>query len=100
LKKVHNFSRDIDTHPAYWDSLHTVGPSLERCKAFFFSNLKLNSYVLILVLIDFKLSSYIQVIRADKTGYLREVYSFLKQNWKSMKWVALGVVTLEVIFYI
>ncbi|KAF3340470.1 Tobamovirus multiplication protein 2A [Carex littledalei] len=40
------------------------------------------------------------VIQADKTGYLHEVYSFLKQNWKAMKWFALGVVTLEALAFL
>ena len=37
-----------------------------------------------------------QLIPADKTGNFDMMYDFLKGNWKIAKWVALGVVILEV----
>lgn len=32
----------------------------------------------------------------DKTGYFDMIYSFLKENWNIVRWVALGIVVLEV----
>jgi hypothetical protein len=37
-----------------------------------------------------------QVIPIDKTGNFDMIYSFLKENWKIAKWVALGAVVFEV----
>lgn len=37
-----------------------------------------------------------QAIPADKTGDFEMIYTFLKDNWKIAKWVALGAVVLEV----
>lgn len=38
----------------------------------------------------------LQVIPVDKTGNFDMMYSFLKENWKIGKWVALGAVIFEV----
>ncbi|KAJ4799882.1 Tobamovirus multiplication protein 2A [Rhynchospora pubera] len=74
------------------------------------SRLCLSLYIfLVLLLVVFQLigTAFIlldrhltDVIRADKTGYLHEMYEFLKHNWKAMKWVALGVVILEALAFL
>jgi hypothetical protein len=38
----------------------------------------------------------LQVIPVDKTGNFDMMYSFLKENWRIAKWVALGAVVFEV----
>ena len=38
----------------------------------------------------------VQVIPVDKTGNFDMIYSFLKENWRTAKWVALGAVVFEV----
>jgi len=45
-------------------------------------------------LIEFNLA--LQVIPVDKTGNFDMMYSFLKENWRIAKWVALGAVIFEV----
>lgn len=38
----------------------------------------------------------VQEIPTDKTGNFDEIYEFLEDHWKIVKWVALGAVILEV----
>lgn len=38
----------------------------------------------------------VQEIPTDKTGDFDMIYEFLEDNWEIIKWVALGVVILEV----
>lgn len=45
-------------------------------------------------LIEFNFA--LQVIPIDKTGNFDMMYSFLKENWRIAKWVALGAVVFEV----
>ena len=37
-----------------------------------------------------------QEIPTDKTGDFNMIYDFLKEHWNIIRWVALGVVVLEV----
>jgi hypothetical protein len=46
------------------------------------------------LLIEFNFA--LQVIPVDKTGNFDMMYSFLKENWRIAKWVALGAVVFEV----
>lgn len=39
---------------------------------------------------------FLQEIPADRTGDFNMIYDFLKENWNIVKWVALGVVILQV----
>ncbi|KAF9625862.1 hypothetical protein IFM89_027639 [Coptis chinensis] len=39
-------------------------------------------------------------IPTDKTGDFEMIYSFLKENWKIAKWVALGAVILEALVFL
>ncbi|KAK1609019.1 hypothetical protein QYE76_032692 [Lolium multiflorum] len=39
------------------------------------------------------------VIPVDKTGNFDMIYSFLKENWKIAKWVALGAVVFEALLF-
>jgi hypothetical protein len=38
----------------------------------------------------------LQVIPVDKTHNFDVMYDFLKENWEIARWVALGIVVLEV----
>jgi hypothetical protein len=38
----------------------------------------------------------LQVVPDDRTGNFDMMYNFLKENWKIVKWVALGAVIFEV----
>lgn len=38
----------------------------------------------------------VQEIPTDKTGDFDVIYDFLEDNWEIIKWVALGIVILEV----
>ena len=38
----------------------------------------------------------LQVLPTDKSGDFDMIYKFLKENWNIVKWVALGIVILEV----
>ena len=49
---------------------------------------------MIFFLIEFNFA--LQVIPVDKTGNFDMMYSFLKENWRIAKWVALGAVVFEV----
>uniref|UniRef100_A0A1D1XVJ9 CD82 antigen n=1 Tax=Anthurium amnicola TaxID=1678845 RepID=A0A1D1XVJ9_9ARAE len=40
------------------------------------------------------------LIPADKTGDFNMIYNFLKENWKIIKWVALGAVILEALVFL
>ncbi|CAA6666989.1 unnamed protein product [Spirodela intermedia] len=40
------------------------------------------------------------LIPEDKTGDFAMIYNFLKENWKIVKWIALGVVILETLVFI
>ncbi|VAI75843.1 unnamed protein product [Triticum turgidum subsp. durum] len=40
-----------------------------------------------------------QVIPVDKTGNFDMIYSFLKENWRTAKWVALGAVVFEALLF-
>ncbi|KAI3997553.1 hypothetical protein MKX01_029384 [Papaver californicum] len=40
---------------------------------------------------------WIESIPKDKTGKLYSIYAFMESNWKILRWVALGVVILEVL---
>ncbi|KAF8412823.1 hypothetical protein HHK36_000794 [Tetracentron sinense] len=43
--------------------------------------------------------SWKDAIPSDKTGDFEMIYSFLKENWKITKWVALGAVILEALVF-
>jgi hypothetical protein len=43
--------------------------------------------------------SWKDVIPVDKTGNFDMIYSFLKENWKIAKWVALGAVVFEALLF-
>ncbi|PIA32637.1 hypothetical protein AQUCO_04400076v1 [Aquilegia coerulea] len=44
--------------------------------------------------------SWKDVIPSDKTGDFEMIYSFLNDNWKIAKWVALGAVILEALVFL
>ena len=50
--------------------------------------------MMLFLLIEFNFA--LQVIPVDKTGNFDMMYSFLKENWRIAKWVALGAVVFEV----
>lgn len=43
--------------------------------------------------------SWKDVIPVDKTGNFDMIYSFLKENWRTAKWVALGAVVFEALLF-
>ncbi|KAL5667517.1 hypothetical protein ACJX0J_019738, partial [Zea mays] len=43
--------------------------------------------------------SWKEVIPVDKTGNFDMMYSFLKENWRIAKWVALGAVVFEALLF-
>ena len=38
----------------------------------------------------------LQLIPEDKTGNFIKIYDFLREHWEIIRWVALGIVILEV----
>jgi hypothetical protein len=58
--------------------------------------------VILLILVELGCAAFIffdkswrEEIPRDKTGYFDMMYNFLEENWKIVKWVALGIVILE-----
>lgn len=65
------------------------------------------SLVILLVLLQLGAAAFIFfdhdwkiLIPHDKTGKFEMIYGFLKQNWKIVKWIALGVVVLEALIFL
>ncbi|PKA58867.1 Tetraspanin-19 [Apostasia shenzhenica] len=63
--------------------------------------------VILLILVELGAAAFMffdhdwkDLIPADKTGKLDMIYNFLKENWKIVKWVALGVVILEALLFL
>ncbi|KAJ0961752.1 hypothetical protein J5N97_029580 [Dioscorea zingiberensis] len=63
--------------------------------------------VILLVLIELGAAAFIffdnswkDAIPDDKTGNFEMIYDFLKDNWKIVKWVALGAVILEALAFL
>ncbi|KAK8946244.1 hypothetical protein KSP40_PGU021603 [Platanthera guangdongensis] len=68
---------------------------------------KYASLVILLVLLQLGAAGFIffdrdwkNLIPHDKTGQFEMIYGFLKQNWKIVKWIALGVVVLEALIFL
>ncbi|XAR54845.1 hypothetical protein NMG60_11030155 [Bertholletia excelsa] len=63
--------------------------------------------VLLLILVELACAAFIffdknwqEVIPTDKTGDFDMVYEFLEENWDIIRWVALGIVILEVVLFV
>ncbi|KAF8412520.1 hypothetical protein HHK36_000488 [Tetracentron sinense] len=63
--------------------------------------------VILLILVELGCAAFIffdhsweDAIPTDKTGDFEMIYSFLKENWKIAKWVALGAVILEALVFL
>ncbi|KAF8380670.1 hypothetical protein HHK36_028160 [Tetracentron sinense] len=64
-------------------------------------------FVILLILVELGCAAFIffdhsweDEIPTDKTGDFDMIYSFLKENWKIAKWVALGAVILEALLFL
>lgn len=63
--------------------------------------------VILLILLELGAAAFIffdhdwkDLIPKDKTGKFDMIYGFLKENWKIVKWVALGAVVLEALVFL
>lgn len=63
--------------------------------------------VILLILVELGCAAFIffdkswkEEIPIDKTGVFDNIYDFLKDNWKIVKWAALGVVVLEALLFV
>ncbi|KAJ7944633.1 tobamovirus multiplication protein 2A-like [Quillaja saponaria] len=63
--------------------------------------------VILLILVELGCAAFIffdkswkEEIPMDKTGDFDAIYEFLEENWKILKWVALGVVILEALLFL
>ncbi|KAE8722538.1 Tobamovirus multiplication protein 2A [Hibiscus syriacus] len=63
--------------------------------------------VFLLILVELGCAAFIvfdkswkHEIPADKTGYFDMIYHFLQENWSIARWVALGIVVLEVLIFL
>ncbi|KDP36200.1 hypothetical protein JCGZ_10291 [Jatropha curcas] len=63
--------------------------------------------VILLILVELGCAAFIffdkswkEEIPTDKTGVFNDIYDFLKENWKIVKWVALGIVALEALLFV
>nr|CAD1820775.1 unnamed protein product [Ananas comosus var. bracteatus] len=73
-----------------------------RCCLSFYSFL-----IILMILVELAAAAVIffdhswrDAIPADKTGDFEMIYTFLKDNWKIAKWVALGAVVLEALMFL
>ncbi|XP_038687093.1 tobamovirus multiplication protein 2A-like [Tripterygium wilfordii] len=63
--------------------------------------------VILLILVELGCAAFIffdkswkEDLPTDKTGVFDMIYDFLRENWKIVKWVALGVVILEALIFL
>ncbi|KAL6979830.1 Tobamovirus multiplication protein 2A [Sarracenia purpurea var. burkii] len=63
--------------------------------------------VILLILVELACAAFILFDKSwkddfptDKTGYFDMIYDFLEENWKIVKWVALGIVILEALLFL
>ncbi|CAI9095475.1 OLC1v1031437C1 [Oldenlandia corymbosa var. corymbosa] len=63
--------------------------------------------VILLILVELGVAGFVffdkswqEDIPTDKTGDFGMIYDFLKEHWKIVKWVALGVVVLEALVFL
>ncbi|XP_010538377.1 PREDICTED: tobamovirus multiplication protein 2A-like [Tarenaya hassleriana] len=66
-----------------------------------------SALVILLVVVELGCAAFIffdkswkEEIPADKTGNFDMIYMFLQDNWKIVKWVALGAVVLEALLFL
>ncbi|XP_039007322.1 tobamovirus multiplication protein 2A-like [Hibiscus syriacus] len=63
--------------------------------------------VFLLILVELGCAAFIvfnkswkHELPADKTGYFDMIYHFLKENWSIARWIALGIIILEVLIFL
>lgn len=73
----------------------------------FLKIIKFSILVILLILVELGVAAFIffdkswmEEIPTDKTGNFDEIYEFLEDHWKIVKWVALGAVILEAVIFL